>query len=75
VSNDGLSALLGRLPANYSSDQNSKSHKAPRIDNNNPYKVAILVNGQIFHNIIVDMGVRWLLSDELEQNKQELDQV
>jgi predicted aspartyl protease len=56
VSSDGLSALLGRLPASYSSDQDLGTHKAPRIDNSNPYKVALLVNGRILQNIIVDTG-------------------
>jgi hypothetical protein len=41
VSNDGLSALLGRLPASYSCDRNLRTHKAPRIDNSDPYKVAL----------------------------------
>jgi hypothetical protein len=47
VSNDGLSALLGRLPASYSCDRDLGTHKAPRIDNSNPYKVALSVNGRI----------------------------
>jgi hypothetical protein len=38
VPNDGLSALLGRLPASYSCDRDLGTHKAPRIDNSNPYK-------------------------------------
>jgi hypothetical protein len=56
VSNDGLSALLGRLPASYSCDRDLRTHKAPRIDNSNPYKVALSVNGRILQNIIVDTG-------------------
>jgi predicted aspartyl protease len=56
VSNDGLSALLGRLLASYSCDQDLETHKAPRIDNSDPYKVALLVNGRILQNIIVDTG-------------------
>jgi predicted aspartyl protease len=56
VSNDGLSALLGRLPAGYSCDRNLETHKAPRIDNSNPYKVALTVNGQILQHVIVDTG-------------------
>jgi predicted aspartyl protease len=56
VSIDGLSALLGGLPANYSCDRDVGTHKAPRIDNSNPYKVALSVNGRILHNIIVDTG-------------------
>jgi hypothetical protein len=75
VSSDGLSALLGKLPASYSCDRNLGTHKAPRIDNSNPYKVALSVNGRILQNIIVEPGVRWLLSNEPQQNKQELDQV
>jgi predicted aspartyl protease len=56
VSNDGLSALLGRLPASYSCDRVLGTHKAPRIDNNDPYKIALSVNGRILQNIIVDTG-------------------
>jgi hypothetical protein len=56
VSSDGLSALLGRLPASYSCDRDLGTHKAPRIDNSNPYKVALSVNGRILQNIIVDTG-------------------
>jgi predicted aspartyl protease len=56
VSDDGLSALLGRLPASYSCDRDLGTHKAPRIDNSNLYKVALPVNGRILHNIIVDTG-------------------
>ena len=41
VSNDGLSALLGSLPASYSCDRDLGTHKAPRIDNSDPYKVAL----------------------------------
>ena len=41
VSDDGLSALLGSLPASYSCDRDLGTHKAPRIDNSNPYKVAL----------------------------------
>jgi predicted aspartyl protease len=56
VSNDGLSALLGRLPASHSCDRDLRTHKAPRVDNSDPYKVALSVNGRIFQNIIVDTG-------------------
>jgi predicted aspartyl protease len=56
VSNDGLSALLGGLPASYSCDRDLGTHKAPRIDNSDPYKVALSVNGRILQNIIVDTG-------------------
>jgi hypothetical protein len=56
VSSDGLSALLGRLPASYFCDRDSGTHKAPPIDNSNPYKVALSVNGRILQNIIVDTG-------------------
>jgi predicted aspartyl protease len=56
VSDDGLRALLGRLPASYSCDRNLGTHKAPRIDNSNPYKVALTVNGRILQHVIVDTG-------------------
>jgi hypothetical protein len=47
VSNDGLSASLGRLPASYSCDRYLETYKASRIDNSDPYKVALSVNGRI----------------------------
>jgi hypothetical protein len=56
VSNDGLSALLGRLPASYSCDRDLGTQKAPRIDNSDPYKVTLSVNGRILQNVIVDTG-------------------
>jgi predicted aspartyl protease len=56
VSGDGLSALQGRLPASYSCDRDLGTHKAPRIDNSDPYKVALSVNGRILQNIIVETG-------------------
>jgi hypothetical protein len=56
ASNDILSALLGRLPASYSRDRDLGTHKAPRIDNSDPYKVALSVNGRILQNMIVDTG-------------------
>jgi predicted aspartyl protease len=56
VSDEGLSALLGSLPANYSCDRDLGTHKAPRIDNSDPYNVALTVNGRILQHIIVDTG-------------------
>jgi hypothetical protein len=56
VSDDGLSALLGRLPASYSCDRDLGVHKAPRIDNSDPYNIALTVNGRILQHIIVDTG-------------------
>ena len=56
VSDDGLSALLGSLPASYSCDRDLGTHKAPRIDNSNPYNIALTVNGRILQHIIVDTG-------------------
>jgi hypothetical protein len=47
VSNHGLSALLGSLPASYSCASDLGTHKAPRIDNSDPYNVALSVNGRI----------------------------
>jgi hypothetical protein len=56
VSSNGLSALLGRPPASYSCDRDLGTHKAPRIDNTNPYKVTLSVNSRILQHIIVDTG-------------------
>jgi hypothetical protein len=61
VSDDGLSALLGSLPANYSCDRDLGTHKAPRIDNSEPYNVALSVNGRIFQHIIVDTGCEMIV--------------
>jgi hypothetical protein len=54
VSDDGLSASLGNLSANYSCDRDLGTHKTPRSDNSDPYNVALSVNGRIFQHIIVD---------------------
>jgi predicted aspartyl protease len=56
VLDDGLSALLGSLPASYSCDGDLGTHKAPRIDNSDPYNVALTVNGRTLQHIIVDTG-------------------
>jgi hypothetical protein len=56
VSDEGLNALLGSLPASYSCDRDLGTHKAPRIDNSDPYNVALTVNGRILQHIIVDTG-------------------
>jgi predicted aspartyl protease len=56
VSDTGLSALLETLPASYSCDRNLGTHKAPRIDNSDPYNVALIVNGRIIQNIVVATG-------------------
>jgi predicted aspartyl protease len=56
VSNVGLSALLGSLPASYTCNRDLGTHKAPHIDNSNPYNIALTVNGRVLQNIIVDTG-------------------
>jgi predicted aspartyl protease len=56
VSEEGLGALLGSLPASYSCDRYLGTHKAPRVDNSDPYNVALTVNGRILQHIIVDTG-------------------
>lgn len=62
VSDTGLNALLGRaLPASYASDRNSGVHKAPRIDNSDPYRRALTINGQVLKNIIVDTGCEMVI--------------
>jgi hypothetical protein len=60
VSDVGLSALLGSLPASYTCDRDLGMHKAPRIDNSDPYNIALTVNGRVFQNIIVDWDMKWL---------------
>jgi hypothetical protein len=54
VSNDGLSALLGRLPASYFCDRDLGTHKAPRIDNSDPTR--LLFWSTAGFSIIVDTG-------------------
>jgi hypothetical protein len=54
VLDDGLSALLGSSFASYSCDRDLGTHKAPRIDNSDPYNVALTVNGRILQHITVD---------------------
>jgi predicted aspartyl protease len=61
VSDVGLSALLGSLPASYTWDRGLGTHKAPRIDNSNPYNIALTVNGRVLQNIIVDTGYRMVV--------------
>jgi predicted aspartyl protease len=56
VSDVGLSALLGSLPASYTCDRDLGTHKTPRIDNSDPYNIALTVNGRVLQNIIVDTG-------------------
>jgi hypothetical protein len=56
VSEPGLASLLGSLPASYTSDRNVGVHKAPRIDNSNVHAPAVLVNGHLVKNMIIDTG-------------------
>jgi hypothetical protein len=56
VSKPGLAALLGSLPATYTNDRNVGVHKAPRIDNSNVHAPAVLVNGHLVKNMIIDTG-------------------
>jgi hypothetical protein len=56
VSDVGLSALLGRLPASYTCDRDLGTHKALRIDNSNLYNIALTVDGRVLQNIIVHTG-------------------
>jgi predicted aspartyl protease len=64
VSDEGLSALLGSLPTSYSCDRDLGTHKAPRIDNSDPYNVALTVNGRILQHIIVDTGCEMVVVDK-----------
>jgi predicted aspartyl protease len=56
VSDVGLSALPGSLPASYTCDRDLGTHKAPRIDNSDPYNIALTINGRVLQNIIGDTG-------------------
>jgi hypothetical protein len=56
VSEPSLAALLGSLPASYTSDRNVGVHKAPRIDNSNVHTPDVLVNGHLVKNMIIDTG-------------------
>jgi predicted aspartyl protease len=64
VSDDGLSALLGSLPASYFCDRGLGTHKAPQIDKSDPYNVALSVNGRILQHIIVDTGCEMVVVGE-----------
>jgi hypothetical protein len=56
VSDVGLSALLGSLPASYTCNRDLETHKAPRIDNSDPYNIALTIDGRVLQNIILDTG-------------------
>jgi hypothetical protein len=75
VSDDGLSALLGSLPASYSCDRDLGTHKAPRIDNSDPYNVALSVNGRSLQHIIVDTGCEMVVVGKTAARQARLDQV
>lgn len=62
VSDQGLSALLSTLPSSFSSDRNLGMHRAPRIDNSDPYKVALTINGRIVKSVIVDTGCEMVVA-------------
>ena len=69
VSDTGLNALLGTLPASYASDRNLGVHKAPRIDNSDPYKAALTVNGRVLKHIIVDTGCEMVIAGRAAARK------
>ena len=56
VSVPGLDALMGTLPASFSSDRSKGTYKAPRVNNDNPHKPTLTINGRILRHIIVDTG-------------------
>ena len=62
MSEEGLSALLSTLPSSFSSDRNLGTHRAPRIDNSDPYKVALTINGRIVKGVIVDTGCEMVVA-------------
>jgi predicted aspartyl protease len=64
VSDDGPSALLGSLPASYTCDRDLGTHKAPRIDNSDPYNIALTVNGRVLQNIIADTGCEMVVVEK-----------
>jgi predicted aspartyl protease len=64
VSDVGLSALLGSLPASYTCDRDLGTHKAPRIDNSDPYNIALTVNVKVIQNIIVDTGCEMVVVEK-----------
>jgi predicted aspartyl protease len=64
VSDEGLSALLGSLPASYLCDRDIGTHKAPRIDSSDPYNAALTVNGRILQYTIVDTGCEMVVVGE-----------
>jgi predicted aspartyl protease len=64
ASDEGPSALLGSLPARHSCDRDLGTHKAPRIDNSDPYNFALTVNGRILQHIIVNTGCEMVVVDK-----------
>jgi hypothetical protein len=64
VSDVGLSALLGSLPASCTCDRDLETHKAPRIVNSDPYNIALTVNGRVLQNIIVDTGCEMVVVEK-----------
>ena len=62
VSDECLSALLSTLPSSFSSNRNLGTHRAPRIDNSDPYKVALTINGRVVKGVIVDSGCEMVVA-------------
>ncbi|GAQ93363.1 hypothetical protein KFL_014710010 [Klebsormidium nitens] len=61
VSSSGLSALLGSLPASFTADRDLEVHKAPRLDNSNPRRLACTINGKVLQHLVVDTGCEMIV--------------
>jgi hypothetical protein len=53
--NPRLAALLSSLPGSYYSDRLQGTYRSPRINNTGP-RPAVLINGQVLHNLVLDCG-------------------
>ena len=75
VSVVGLDALLGTLPAIFFSDRSRGTYKAPRVNNDNPYKPALTINGRILRHIIVDTGCEMVVLGRTAAKNASINQV
>jgi hypothetical protein len=55
AANPDLAPLLSRLSTSYHSDRMQGTYRLPRINNMGP-RPAMVINGQVLHNLVLDCG-------------------
>jgi hypothetical protein len=69
--NPRLAALLSSLPGSYYSNRSQGTYRSPRVNNTGP-RPAMLINGQVLQNLVLDCGADVVLVGPCTAAKLEL---